>query len=1001
MADINTGSTGQGRSASEPLIAGHLASRAAGTGPSGGVFGENSRELESFIRTAAQGKSAVSDLLGLLSGDGKTKVSNFTGAIKSLNTELRRSVDLLNQAKAGAGNLPAGLGGAGAGGNGGDVKLPTPAAPAAEGGGSGGNEGGSSPTPRENGGSGALKSLAGNIAMGLAAGGILAATAGFQRQTEPAAFFDTLVRQRSMYQGGRPQSWADQYTQFFRGAGASIGGIENYAAMDASMRGGGVLRGTQGYTNIMRGTAAAAFAMPGADRGQLAGTATSLQHGGVAMGLRQRGITSFSDDFPTQMRKIMRAAMGGKQPTEELMALIRPGTIYYDNLMALVGDDPAMVAQIIEFNRADAKGRSVGADVTTRAGATRVGLGDRSIEGAQSFAAAEKMAATTTDRLEQLNQSFRAMADRSESVNEWLQRLPQPISDLIVSLGEWSSQLKVMAGTTGMGGVIGPAAFGYFAGGGTIGRVLGGAKSATGATARGAGNLVTGAAQTGGGWLRGAGRFLGRAGVALGLNTAAGAANQSIQPGVDYERDVEMYGRGAADAIQQIVESMPAGSGHDWDAETRARRRAISDIIQDQGVEPRGGLEVRGADHDGEGTSRRGFGGVKPHVAAAGNYLAKKFGPFPGGIGGVGKRSNKSDHPAGLALDFMTNNNTALGDRLVNYLQKNAKHFGVKYIIWKQRINQGSGWKKMADRGSPTANHMDHPHVSFYPDSSQGKEFSGETVGGDGASMEETARQQVARLSGGIGGRSELEIFNSFFGGGARAGTGTAAPGSETGSGEGTRDFGSFRGGQGQLSDTELMQVLQEAGFSGQGLITAFAVARAESGGNSRAFNGNANTGDKSYGLFQINMLGNMGADRRNAYGLSSNEDLYDPVTNARIAFAMSKGGSKWSDWSVHPSSKGRGAKGSGYEQYLDDARAAFTGAGTEPRGGLETGGEGVGYVTPAPAPRSALGRSGGVRDVNVTFKIERATYEEAEKFAGWVMDIVGRRDDLTTIGER
>jgi hypothetical protein len=38
----------------------------------------------------------------------------------------------------------------------------------------------------------------------------------------------------------------------------------------------------------------------------------------------------------------------------------------------------------------------------------------------------------------------------------------------------------------------------------------------------------------------------------------------------------------------------------------------------------------------------------------------------------------------------------------------------VKYIIWRQRIWYPSSgtWRGMADRGSATANHYDHVHVS-------------------------------------------------------------------------------------------------------------------------------------------------------------------------------------------------------------------------------------------------------------------------------------------------
>jgi hypothetical protein len=109
-----------------------------------------------------------------------------------------------------------------------------------------------------------------------------------------------------------------------------------------------------------------------------------------------------------------------------------------------------------------------------------------------------------------------------------------------------------------------------------------------------------------------------------------------------------------------------------------------------------------------------GFGGVKPHVARAGYHLAAQFGLNPAGIGGVGWRPlPTSDHPKGLALDFFASRE--LGDRLAAYVLAHRYELGVTYVIWRQQINNGSGWRAMADRGGLTANHYDHVHVSFRP----------------------------------------------------------------------------------------------------------------------------------------------------------------------------------------------------------------------------------------------------------------------------------------------
>ena len=98
-----------------------------------------------------------------------------------------------------------------------------------------------------------------------------------------------------------------------------------------------------------------------------------------------------------------------------------------------------------------------------------------------------------------------------------------------------------------------------------------------------------------------------------------------------------------------------------------------------------------------------------------------------------------------------------------------------------------------------------------------------------------------------------------------------------------------------------LVSTLQKAGFKGEALKTAWAIAKRESGGRASAYNPDRSTGDDSYGLFQINMLGNLGPSRRKSYGLKSNQDLLDPATNARVAFAMSKGGKDFGAWGIGP----------------------------------------------------------------------------------------------------
>jgi len=121
-----------------------------------------------------------------------------------------------------------------------------------------------------------------------------------------------------------------------------------------------------------------------------------------------------------------------------------------------------------------------------------------------------------------------------------------------------------------------------------------------------------------------------------------------------------------------------------------------------------------------------------------------------------------------------------------------------------------------------------------------------------------------------------------------------------------------YRGAK-ELSDTDLVDLLSAVGFEGKALKVAYAVAKKESNGRPLAHNGNVNTGDNSYGMFQINMLGSLGEDRREKFELTTNKDLLDPVTNAQIAYHMSDGGKDWSAWKVYPGQK----NGERYESFL------------------------------------------------------------------------------------
>ena len=87
-----------------------------------------------------------------------------------------------------------------------------------------------------------------------------------------------------------------------------------------------------------------------------------------------------------------------------------------------------------------------------------------------------------------------------------------------------------------------------------------------------------------------------------------------------------------------------------------------------------------------------------------------------------------------------------------------------------------------------------------------------------------------------------------------------------------------------ELSTHQIQRGLQAAGFPRDLIPIMTAIVFAESGGNPTAHNNNVATGDNSYGLLQINMINEIGRERREKFSLSSNRDLFEPSINFMVA---------------------------------------------------------------------------------------------------------------------
>ena len=115
---------------------------------------------------------------------------------------------------------------------------------------------------------------------------------------------------------------------------------------------------------------------------------------------------------------------------------------------------------------------------------------------------------------------------------------------------------------------------------------------------------------------------------------------------------------------------------------------------------------------------------ITPRMREVRNEIDSRFGPFP--AIGCYRPGNDGEHPLGRACDFMldtggvmpTASSIQLGYDIAAWAQANASRLGIMYIIYRQRIwdvrMASSGWVPMEDRGSITANHYDHVHISVF-----------------------------------------------------------------------------------------------------------------------------------------------------------------------------------------------------------------------------------------------------------------------------------------------
>jgi hypothetical protein len=98
---------------------------------------------------------------------------------------------------------------------------------------------------------------------------------------------------------------------------------------------------------------------------------------------------------------------------------------------------------------------------------------------------------------------------------------------------------------------------------------------------------------------------------------------------------------------------------------------------------------------------------VKVHEAVCANFPEiTVYGTFRG----------DGEHAQGIAVDIMVSGDR--GWQVAEFVREHYSELGVSYVIYSQNIwsveRSGEGWRGMEDRGSTTANHYDHVHVTTY-----------------------------------------------------------------------------------------------------------------------------------------------------------------------------------------------------------------------------------------------------------------------------------------------
>lgn len=243
---------------------------------------------------------------------------------------------------------------------------------------------------------------------------------------------------------------------------------------------------------------------------------------------------------------------------------------------------------------------------------------------------------------------------------------------------------------------------------------------------------------------------------------------------------------------------------------------------------------------------------------------------------GMAAKPGTSWHEFGLAADLQIGNDVGL----TNWLHEHAAEYGLFFPMSWEPWHIQPLWtqgRKTSSLGQAPGPGIGQSVQGEAKDAGMPKQSSVDSMLGSFASMMSAPAgfaQQYPQDEGG------QDVNNPDT---ATGSTGATTPVSASG----IAHSRSAAEGGGDIDYYKAYNLLIQAGASPDVAKILAAVAGPESSYNPMNHNGNASTGDDSYGLWQINMLGSMGPERRALFGIQSNDQLFDPMTNARAALAI------------------------------------------------------------------------------------------------------------------